>query len=289
MKKGLILYKGKVLPTFIHCGSKIYMPRELHVKRTFPSFNMQICEKGTIGINENGMEYTLNEGEYLIMAPELLHYGVFPQEKEAVVHFIHFMPGEGWTLTSEREINTFQIADSGLGIYCPTFEMSIPMGGKISNDRMRHIKKLINEYDNISYIKAQQMFLGILESIVGTTSMTDEEQLSKKQIYSYIKKHYLDTNFSIEQLAYIFGYSRQYITRLIKKECGKSFSEIVMDLKVDYAKRQLAIGYISITELAYELGYNDVSAFSHMFIEKTGQRPSEYAKSVLDIDMPIKK
>lgn len=62
-----------------------------------------------------------------------------------------------------------------------------------------------------------------------------------------------------------------------------------MDLKVDYAKRQLAIGYISITELAYELGYNDVSAFSHMFIEKTGQRPSEYAKSVLDIDMPIKK
>lgn len=287
MKKGSILYKGQVLPTFIHCGSKIYAPRELHVKRTFPSFNIQICEKGTIGINEDGIDYTINEGEYLIMTPELFHFGAFPQEKEAIVHFIHFMPGEGWTLALEKEVstrNTFRITDNGLGIHCPTFEMSIPMGGNISHEQMRHIKKLITNYDNISYLKAQQMFLELLESIMGGATMSDEELLGQKRIYTYIKKHYLDTNFSIEQLAHIFGYSRQYITKLIKKDYGKSFSEIVMDLKVNYAKQQLAIGYISITELAYELGYNDVSAFSHMFLAKTGLRPSEYAKSVLEIE-----
>ena len=153
------------------------------------------------------------------MTPELFHFGVFPQEKEAIVHFIHFMPGEGWTLALEKEVstrNTFRITDNGLGIHCPTFELSIPMGGNISHEQMRHIKKLITNYDNISYIKAQQMFLELLESIMGDATMSDEELLGQKRIYTYIKKHYLDTNFSIEQLAHIFGYSRQYITKLIK-------------------------------------------------------------------------
>lgn len=281
MKNGSILYSGKVLPSFIHCGKKTYIPGELHVKRTFPSFNIQICEKGSIGINEDGIEYMIYEGEYLIMTPELLHYGIFPQEKDAIVYFIHFMIDGEWILTSEKEESFFHITDNGLGIYSPTFDMCIPMGGSVSNVLMRQIKNLINEYDNISYIKAQQMFLEILESIMGNTNMSDEELISKKQIYTYIKKHFLDTDFSIEQIAKVFGYSRQYVTRLVKTECGKSFSNIVMELKTEYAKRQLAVGYISITEIAYELGYNDIAAFSHMFIERTGQRPSEYAKNVL--------
>lgn len=278
MKQKCIVYSGKTLPSIIYFGKKTYAPGELHVKRTFPAFNIQICEKGHLGLNEDGVEYMINEGQYFIMEPDLYHFGISPPKKKSIVHFIHFMPDDNWKILSVDKKKSFDLIDDGLGIYQPIFNIYIPKRGNVSPELMQRIKNLTSEDHKRSYIKTQQLFLDILDFIIGNTPITDSELIKKKLILPYIQKHFLDSDFSINYVSKEFGYSRQYLSRLIKKECGNSFSEIVIGLKVEYAKRQLAVGYISISEIAFDLGYNDVSAFSHMFIKKTGISPNSYKK-----------
>ena len=54
---------------------------------------------------------------------------------------------------------------------------------------------------------------------------------------------------------------------------GLTFSDVAQRLKFDLAKRHLADDALSISEIAWLLGYQDVSAFTHAFKRWTGRTP----------------
>ena len=69
------------------------------------------------------------------------------------------------------------------------------------------------------------------------------------------------------------GMSTRSLTRRLA-ELGTSFSEIVDRLRHDLAVRYLNETAISLTEIAFLLGYGEVSSFNHAFRRWTGQTPS---------------
>jgi AraC-like DNA-binding protein len=68
------------------------------------------------------------------------------------------------------------------------------------------------------------------------------------------------------------GVSRRTLARRLASE-KLTFARVVQQLKSDLAKRHLADASLSISEIAWLLGYQDVSAFTHAVKRWTGETP----------------
>jgi AraC-like DNA-binding protein len=74
------------------------------------------------------------------------------------------------------------------------------------------------------------------------------------------------------EIARKLGVSRRTLARRLSSE-GLTFAGLLQRLKLDLAKRHLADETLSISEIAWLLGYQDVSAFSNAFRRWTGKAP----------------
>lgn len=63
-----------------------------------------------------------------------------------------------------------------------------------------------------------------------------------------------------------------------RKITGKPFKRFVIEKKLEIAKYMLANTQKSISEIAKETGYSDVSNFNRFFRKFTGISPAEYRK-----------
>ena len=74
------------------------------------------------------------------------------------------------------------------------------------------------------------------------------------------------------EVARKIGVSQRTLARRLSSE-GLTFAGVLQRLKSDLAKRHLADETLSISEIAWLLGYQDVSAFTHAFKRWTGSAP----------------
>ncbi|MCG8328979.1 MAG: helix-turn-helix transcriptional regulator [Chitinophagales bacterium] len=81
---------------------------------------------------------------------------------------------------------------------------------------------------------------------------------------------------SIEQLADKMSVSQRYLSDTLKKETGKTTTEHLQLYLIDEAKNILLKPNKSISEVAYELGFEYPQYFSRLFKKKEGLSPSEY-------------
>ena len=68
------------------------------------------------------------------------------------------------------------------------------------------------------------------------------------------------------------GMSQRTLARHLASE-GLTFVKMLQELRLDLAKRDLADRDLSITQIAWLLGYREVSAFTNAFKRWTGKTP----------------
>ena len=76
------------------------------------------------------------------------------------------------------------------------------------------------------------------------------------------------------EVARQLGMSHRTLARRLAAE-GLTFSEIQTELKTDLARRYLRDGDLPISQIAWLLGYREVSAFTHAFKRWTGTAPRQ--------------
>lgn len=96
------------------------------------------------------------------------------------------------------------------------------------------------------------------------------------QIFQYIQAHY-DT-VTLEMLCENFSYTAAYLSRLIKKKSGMTFSQIVTRLRIDHGAWLLANTERNIAQIAAEIGCADSSHFGRLFQKYYGCTPGAYRK-----------
>jgi len=69
------------------------------------------------------------------------------------------------------------------------------------------------------------------------------------------------------------GLSQRTLARRLARE-GLSFSKLLSELRLELARRYLVDERLSISDVAWLLGYQDVAAFSNAFKRWTGKAPS---------------
>jgi AraC-like DNA-binding protein len=78
----------------------------------------------------------------------------------------------------------------------------------------------------------------------------------------------------VEDVARSLGMSERTLTRKLSDE-GLNFTEILQQLRRDLAVRYLDDRKLHVSKIAWLLGFNEVSAFTHAFRRWTGKTPSQ--------------
>lgn len=92
--------------------------------------------------------------------------------------------------------------------------------------------------------------------------------------------HFLNTNYlnkiELGKVAAIANLHPSAFCRYFKAKSGKSLSEFVNDLRISYACRLIIEDKLSISQICFECGFNNLSNFNRSFKKHTGFTPSNY-------------
>lgn len=93
---------------------------------------------------------------------------------------------------------------------------------------------------------------------------------------------FLNTNYQhkieLEKVAEIANLHPAAFCRFFKEKSGKSLSEYVNDMRIGYACRLITEGRMSVSQISYESGFNNLSNFNRTFKKHTGFTPTSYSR-----------
>ena len=114
------------------------------------------------------------------------------------------------------------------------------------------------------------------------TSEIDAKPIDKEfidKVFKIIKDHLEDPAFSVTILAGEVGMSVSQLNRKLNALINQSAGKLIRSTKLDYASQLLKNKAGNVSEIAYRVGFSDLSSFTNSFKEKFGIPPSELLKS----------
>jgi signal transduction histidine kinase/ligand-binding sensor domain-containing protein/DNA-binding response OmpR family regulator len=134
------------------------------------------------------------------------------------------------------------------------------------------IRNLIHQRESVR--KSFQKRFELTPSEIQVTSL--DEKLIQKAI-SIVEKNLSDPGFSVDRLAKEIGMSRVHLYKKLTSLTGKSPIEFIRVIRLRRAARLLEKSQMSISEIAYQVGFNNPKYFARYFREEFHMLPSEYA------------
>ncbi|SFZ91784.1 AraC-type DNA-binding protein [Flaviramulus basaltis] len=96
----------------------------------------------------------------------------------------------------------------------------------------------------------------------------------------YIKENLIDKGIpNVNYFASKLNLSANYLSKLLKTLTGQSTKHFIQDKIIDLAKEKLSTTNLSVSEIAYELGFEHIQSFSKLFKTKTSYTPLEFRES----------
>ncbi|MEF9972385.1 MAG: response regulator [Clostridia bacterium] len=126
-------------------------------------------------------------------------------------------------------------------------------------------------------------FSGRVDRLLGAAEAgQDLSGRAKTQpILEFIRENY-SRDIPLSQLSQKFYFSQGYLGRLIKETTSLSYTELVMNLRLDKAKTLLRETLLNISEIGDEVGYKDANYFTKVFKKATGLTPQKYRSTTMD-------
>ncbi|MCD9025372.1 response regulator transcription factor [Cohnella silvisoli] len=100
-----------------------------------------------------------------------------------------------------------------------------------------------------------------------------------KRVKDFLDKHCTE-DVTLVSLSGHLHINHSYLSRLIKKETGVNFRDLLCQYRIEKAKEMMKQAEIKTFEIAYEVGFKDPSHFSQAFKRTVGVSPSEYRDSI---------
>jgi len=135
--------------------------------------------------------------------------------------------------------------------------------------------QLMNERKKLHDRYSQELILKPTDIVINSA---DEKFLEKLQVL--LDKELSNADFSADDFASFMGMSRMQLHRKLKSLLGVSTTEFLRKERIKMAAILLKKANVTIAEIAYAVGFNDVSYFIRCFKEIYNCTPSEYQEKV---------
>ncbi|RHR26260.1 response regulator [Clostridium sp. AF19-22AC] len=160
---------------------------------------------------------------------------------------------------------------------------------KVVREDSRQLALILEKYGNFQMaVKAQtlQDLKDIFINLVLDLSEYQALKLSPKQtvidkVIVFIEENY-QTNISLNDIAKTVYLSPSYLSSMITRETGKSFTDILNEIRIQKAIELLKDPKRKIADVAYNVGFNEPQYFSIVFKKVTQLTPREYREMFLN-------
>ena len=112
--------------------------------------------------------------------------------------------------------------------------------------------------------------------LVNTFATGDYSPIIKRTIDFILLN--LGSTLTLTKIAHEIHVNPSHLSRKFKEETGMNITEFINSKRVEEAKLYLQRGHISITDVAFLVGFNDLNYFSKVFKKYTSLTPSQFPK-----------
>lgn len=106
----------------------------------------------------------------------------------------------------------------------------------------------------------------------------EEKRKNAHKMIQYIHQHYYREDLSLEQLADRMHQHLTYVSRTFTEIVGMPFTQYMQYYRIEKAKKKLRLTDLTVSEIAEEVGYSNLSYFSRVFKKTTRYTPSQFRK-----------
>ena len=255
----LLVYENKDKGISAEWKKTVHMPPHLH-----EAIEVVYVTNGNIALGV-GMElYNMDEGDFSIVFPNVIHHYQVFDEKENKAIFLYIDPAVLSGFLKE------------LQIYSP--KNPVLKKENVHPDVVHAIKFLMQNPE-CTPILAQAYAQIILAYVFTEIPMIDKKSLgSNDLIYNsveYIAKNFRD-EISLEKMAFDLGISKYVLSRMFAKTFHCNFSKYLNGVRLNYAVGALENTQDTITNICFECGFESQRTFNRVFKERYKISPSDY-------------
>ncbi|MDB5153548.1 MAG: helix-turn-helix protein [Mucilaginibacter sp.] len=99
-----------------------------------------------------------------------------------------------------------------------------------------------------------------------------------EKVFEYMNDNY-NKQVSLAEVSKIAGMPEASFSRFIKKRTGKTFIDSLNEIRLGHASRMLIDTTITVAEIAYKCGFNNISNFNRIFKRKKFCIPKEFRET----------
>lgn len=232
-----------------------------HPNRVIDSYEIIFVYEGTVYICEDGVEYTVNKNDILILEPDKTHYGFKESEKFVSFSWLHFSASEERCKLLPKHLHA-----------------SEPHTLKTLFTQCLHTVNTPT-YDDVC---ADLYTALIIEEIL---VLKKAEEISGNYLSAQVKEWIrvnIEKDISVSCISKEFGYHENHISRLFKSAYGIGIKVYITKMKLENAKNLLSTTMYSVKEISQLLSFKSENHFIKFFKYHVNLTPTEYRNTYVN-------
>lgn len=208
-------------------------------------------------------EYEIKPNRIFLMQPKQVHNWSYSKHSK------------GYTLVIDKHIINKETVNLFNTVFIDLSPQTIT--------RLKHLfKNLIEEFNQKDDLSESILLSGIFYLLNQLKRFALDEIHSKKITskpalrFSKIVSDTISENLSVNTYAQKLNLTTGKLVEICQQSYGQSPKSIILEKKITEAKRLLYFTDSTISQVAYQLGFEDSSYFSRLFKRKTGFSPSDF-------------
>jgi len=263
----------------VHTCRKLDFPWHFHPEY---QLNLVVRGKGKRLVGDKLEDFS--EGDLILLGPNITHFWKYdpvyfkPQGngKAIVIHFTAAFAGKDFfALPEARPISELlKKSFRGLRFYGPIQNELWPiLEGMEALDSTGRLLQLLSALYKLSHAATYKEL-----SRIGFSVAFDSGQIGRiNAILNHIFTRFSDV--SLESLAEKFFMTPASFSRYFKKHTGKTYMDVLKEIRLGHAERMLADSDENIARICFDCGYNNLANFNRQFKAALKKSPRDYRSS----------
>ncbi|WP_345949278.1 helix-turn-helix domain-containing protein [Mucilaginibacter sp. PAMB04274] len=264
-------------------------PENNNVNWVFDFYSITLKRNSALKVKYGQQQYDFDEGVMFFISPgQVLRIETLANEQENKSGWMLLVhPDLFWNTALAKKIKQYEFFDYSVNeaLFLSDTEEAT-LNGIIQNIRQEH-------HSNIDRF-SQDIIISQIETLLNYSERFYQRQFITRRttnhrvldrMESILTQYFQYEKLSVRGLPTVqylteeLNISPGYLSRLLKELTGLSTLQHIQNKVIEKAKEQLSTTDLSISEVAYELGFEHSQSFSKMFKSKTHLSPLEFRAS----------
>jgi AraC family transcriptional activator of pobA len=242
---------------------------------------------GKVKYSYGQQQYDFDEGTMLFMAPGQVFSFEADEDFKTSGWMLLIHPDYLWNTALAKAINQYEYFSYSVHEALHLSEKEETMINGLIQNVSQEYHSSIDKFSQVVIIAQLELLLTYAERFYQrqfiTRKISNHKILDRLEglLTSYFSSDALLKNGlpTVQYIAETLNVSPNYLSGLLKVLTGRSTLQHIQDKLIDKAKEKLSTTVLSVSEIAYELGFEYPQSFSKLFKTKTNLSPLEFRQS----------